>query len=224
VWQDDVEPGGTLFYKVPVDWGQQLSVTAELGGSNGGSGYVTRALDLSLYNPVRGSVDEAGLGYRGSQRSAALEPLPPVEYRNRYSVVDHENGMRFAGSYYLVVHLAAQLADDFGQGPFPVTLRVRVAGTAHAGPGYAGRSEPRNIFDVTAQDRAAAVTGSRRGRRHRDEGARGGRDRRGQRAAGDARRVDGGGPAPGLDGGRRPRSRRSPRFGQTRVSAQNPTA
>lgn len=159
VWQGDVEPGGTLFYKVPVDWGQQLSVTAELGGSNSGSGYVTRALDLSLHNPVRGAVGEAGLGYQGRQESVALDPLPPVEYRNRYSVVDRENGMRFAGSYYLVVHLAAQVADDFGQGPFPVTLRVRVAGSAHAGPGYAARSEPRNIFEVTTADRAAAVTG-----------------------------------------------------------------
>ncbi|WP_329350115.1 hypothetical protein OG226_25325 [Streptomyces sp. NBC_01261] len=159
-WRDDIGPGRTLFYKVPVDWGQQLSVTAELGASDGGSGYVNRALDLALYNPVRASVDQAGLGYRGSERSVALEPLPPVEYRNRYSVVDHENGMRFAGSYYLVVHLDAQLADDFGQGPFPVTLRVRVAGTAHGGPGYAGRPEPRSIFDVTAQDQAAAVTGS----------------------------------------------------------------
>ncbi|MER7924062.1 hypothetical protein ABTY96_13210 [Streptomyces sp. NPDC096057] len=157
VWRDDVRPGGTLFYKVPVDWGQQLSVTAGLGGSDGGSGYVTRALDLALYNPVRGSVDEAGLGYRGSERSVALEPLPPVEYRNRYSVVDHVNGMRFAGSYYLVVHLSTELADIFGQGPLPVTLRVRVGGSAHAGPGYAAKPEPANIFEVTAQDRAATA-------------------------------------------------------------------
>ncbi|XUL89485.1 hypothetical protein ACQ86D_24965 [Streptomyces galilaeus] len=160
VWRGDIAPGGTLFYKVPVDWGQQLSVSADLDASDVGSGYVSRALDLALYNPVRASVDEAGVGYQGSPRSAALEALPPVEYRNRYFVVDHESGMRFAGSYYVVVHLAAQVADDFGQGPFPVTLRVRVAGTAHGGPGYEGQSEPRNIFDVTSQDRAAAVTGS----------------------------------------------------------------
>ncbi|MFE9604214.1 hypothetical protein [Streptomyces hokutonensis] len=160
VWRGDIAPGGTLFYKVPVDWGQQLSVSADLDASDAGSGYVSRALDLALYNPVRASVDEAGVGYQGSPRSAALEALPPVEYRNRYFVVDHESGMRFAGSYYLVVHLAAQVADDFGQGPFPVTLRVRLAGTAHGGPGYEGQSEPRNVFDVTSQDRAAAVTGS----------------------------------------------------------------
>ncbi|MEV0740975.1 hypothetical protein AB0I51_34715 [Streptomyces sp. NPDC050549] len=160
VWRGDIPPGGTLFYKVPVDWGQQLSVTADLEASDAGSGYVSRALDLALYNPVRASVDEAGVGYQGSPRSAALEALPPVEYRNRYFVIDHESGMRFAGAYYLVVHLAAQVADDFGPGPFPVTLRVRVAGTAHGGPGYEGQSEPRNVFDVTSQDRAAAVTGS----------------------------------------------------------------
>ncbi len=197
MWQDDVRPGGTLFYKVPVDWGQQLSVTAELGGSDGGSGYVTRALDLALYNPVRGSVDEAGLGYRGSARSVALEPLPPVEYRNRYSVVDHVNGMRFAGSYYLVVHLSTELADSFGQGPLPVTLRVRVGGSAHAGPGYAAKPEPRNIFEVTTQDRAAAVTGAPGRWRPLDEGPRGGRDRCGQRAVGEPRRVDGVGAAAG---------------------------
>ncbi|MFJ9633494.1 hypothetical protein ACIRU8_37945 [Streptomyces sp. NPDC101175] len=159
VWRGDIAPGGTLFYKVPVDWGQQLSVTADLESSNAGAGYVSRALDLALYNPVRASVDETGVSYQGGPRSAALEALPPVEYRNRYFVVDHESGMRFAGSYYVVVHLAAQVADDFGQGPFPVTLRVRVAGTAHGGPGYAGRAAPRNVFDVTAQDRTAAVTG-----------------------------------------------------------------
>jgi hypothetical protein len=71
--------------------------------------------------------------------------------------------MRFAGSYYLVVHLAAPLADGFGQGPFAVTLRVRVSGSAHAGPGYAGQPEPRNIFEVTTRDREAAVTGSTEG-------------------------------------------------------------
>lgn len=50
--------------------------------------------------------------------------------------------MRFAGSYYLVVHLAAQVADRFGEGPFGLTLRVRVAGSAGTGPAYAGAANP----------------------------------------------------------------------------------
>ncbi|WP_411149614.1 hypothetical protein [Streptomyces sp. A30] len=151
VWQDDVRPGQTLFYEVPVDWGQQLHATAELGSASSDTGFVPSALTLSLYNPVRALVDYDGVGYDGSQRSAALRPLPPVAYANRFDVADHVSGMRFAGSYYLVVHLAAQTADDFGDGPFDLTLRVRVAHGAEAAPAYAGQSEPRDIFQVTAQ-------------------------------------------------------------------------
>lgn len=77
VWKDGISPGQTLFYKVPVDWGQQFHATAELGSSSGGDGFVGTALVMSLYNPVRGFVDDVGSGYDGSQRSAALAPLPP---------------------------------------------------------------------------------------------------------------------------------------------------
>ncbi|GHE66187.1 hypothetical protein GCM10014715_19900 [Streptomyces spiralis] len=157
VWQDRIRPGQTLFYRVPVDWGQQLNALAELGGAGGGSGYADGALTLSLYNPVRGYVEDAYAGYSGRPASAALAPLPPVAYANRYGFADQVKAMRFAGSYYLVVHLAAQTADTFGEGPYGLTLRVRVGGTARSGPGYAGRSEPRNLFEVTAGDRQAAT-------------------------------------------------------------------
>lgn len=61
VWRDDIRPGQTLFYEVPVDWGQQVSVTAELGSSDsGGTGYTSDALDLDLYNPARGRVADVG--------------------------------------------------------------------------------------------------------------------------------------------------------------------
>ncbi|WP_406483163.1 hypothetical protein [Streptomyces sp. NBC_01615] len=153
IWQDGISPGQTLFYKVPVDWGQQLYATADLGSSshsNGGN--VGTALVMSLYNPVRGFVDDIGAGYDGGQRSAALDPLPPVAYENRYAFNDRVSGMRFAGSYYLVVHLAAQVADKIGDGPFGLTLRVRVDGTAQTGPAYAGQAAPRDAFDVPAED------------------------------------------------------------------------
>jgi hypothetical protein len=159
VWRDDIVPGETLFYAVPVDWGQQFYATAELGSSGDDNGLVARALVVSLYNPVRGFVDDASVVYDGSQRAAALKPLPPVAYANRYDVSDRVSGMRFAGSYYLIVHLSEQVADRFGEGPFDLTLRVRVAGAATAGPGYAGESEPRGVFEVTAQDRATATAG-----------------------------------------------------------------
>nr|BFD83822.1 hypothetical protein StreXyl84_32230 [Streptomyces sp. Xyl84] len=156
VWQDRIRPGGTLFYRVPVDWAQHLGATADLAAANGGSGYADGALTLSLYNPVRGYVEEAYAGYSGRPASAALAPLPPVAYANRYGFADQAKAMRFAGSYYLVVHLAAQTAQAFGEGPYGLTLRVRVGGAAGAGPGYAGRSEPQGLFEVTAGDRGAA--------------------------------------------------------------------
>ncbi|MFC4328592.1 hypothetical protein ACFPC0_12240 [Streptomyces andamanensis] len=159
VWRDRIRPGGTLFYRVPVDWGQRLDATAGLGGAGGGSGYADGALTLSLYNPVRGSVEEAYAGYSGHPASAVLAPLPPVAYANRHGFTDPAKGMRFAGSYYLVVHLAAQTAGVFGDGPYDLTLRVRVSGAAGPGPGYAGRSEPAGLFEVTARDREAAAGG-----------------------------------------------------------------
>jgi hypothetical protein len=160
VWQDEIRPGQTLFYKVPVDWGRQLSATVEMGSSTGGDGYVGTALAMSLYNPVRAHVDDAYAGYSGAQTSAALTPLPPVAYANRHAAGDRMSGMRFAGWYYLAVHLGAPVADRFGDGPFALTLRVRVSGTPVSPPAYAGWSAPRDVFDVTAADRQEAVAGT----------------------------------------------------------------
>ncbi|MFI1419840.1 hypothetical protein ACH4VX_17955 [Streptomyces sp. NPDC020731] len=157
VWRDDIRPGQTLFYKVPVDWGRQLYATAELGGSStGGSGYATAALDLDLYNPVRGHIVDVGVGYDGSKKAESLAPLPPVAYVNRHAAGRQVGAMRFAGSYYLVAHLSAAVADDFGDGPVPLTLRVRLSGAAQNGPGYAGESVPPDVFTVTGADREAA--------------------------------------------------------------------
>ncbi|MEU8590530.1 hypothetical protein AB0C59_26535 [Streptomyces sp. NPDC048664] len=159
VWRDAIEPGQTLFYKVPVDWGQRISATAELGSSTGagGAGYVGTALAVSLYNPVRAHVEDAGAGYGGAQASAVLGPLPPVAYANRHSVSDRVGAMRFGGWYYLAVHLGTPVADRFGDGPFGLTLRVRVSGTPASPPSYAGRPVPGGVFEVTAADREAAA-------------------------------------------------------------------
>ncbi len=139
VWRDDIRPGQTLFYKVPVDWGRQLHVTAELGSSGtDATGYVASALTLDLYNPVRGQVEDLSVGYNGGQKSKALKPLPPVAYENRHASGQQVSAVRFAGAYYLVAHLSPEVAEDFGDGPVPLTLRVRLGGAAQAGPDYAG--------------------------------------------------------------------------------------
>ncbi|MGW6013780.1 hypothetical protein [Streptomyces sp. NPDC055210] len=159
VWKDGIRAGQTLFYRVPVDWGQQLDATAELAQASG-DGYLGNALVMSLHNPVRALVDDAGTGYDGSRKQTALKPLPPVAYENRFAVDDRVGGMRFAGWYYLVVHLSAGMSDKFGDGPFGLTLRVRVKGTAEEAPAYSGAAVPRDVFEVSAQDRDAAASGS----------------------------------------------------------------
>ncbi len=40
-----------------------------------------------------------------------------------------------------------------------MTLRVRVDGTAQAGPAYAGESAPKDVFEVTDEEREAAAEG-----------------------------------------------------------------
>ncbi|MEU1478658.1 hypothetical protein [Streptomyces sp. NPDC005760] len=162
VWRDDVRPGQTLFYEVPVDWGQQVYATAELSAASGGGeggGFVPGGVNLALYNPVRGLVDDTSISYNGSRKSGALAAVPPVGYDNRYAVSDRVAGMRFAGSYYLVVHLAARVGEEFGDGPFELTLRVRVKGEAKGGPGYAGQSEPSGIFQVGLLGRGSGAAG-----------------------------------------------------------------
>ncbi|MFE2383077.1 hypothetical protein [Streptomyces misionensis] len=165
VWRTTLVPGQTQFYKVPLDWGRRVQATAELGGAQG-HGYVGGALDLALYNPVRGLADDASLGYTGARRPVSLAPLPPVEYANRYAAPAAVTALRFAGDYYLVLHLSDRLDGTFGRGPYDVTLRVRVDGRAHAGPGYAGRPVPDGVFTATERDAAVApvpVAGGSRG-------------------------------------------------------------
>ncbi|WP_372443695.1 hypothetical protein [Streptomyces adelaidensis] len=161
-WQDEngIRAGETLFYKVPVGWGQQLYATAELGSTTGGDGYVGNAFVMSLYNPVRGFVDDKVANYSGEQRSVVLDSLPPVAYENRFSLDDEVSGMRFAGWYYLAVHLGESVADRFGEEPLGLTLRVRLEGKAVGGPGYLGTAEPRGVFEVTEQDQEVAESGA----------------------------------------------------------------
>ncbi|WP_030549771.1 hypothetical protein [Streptomyces exfoliatus] len=156
-WRSDIRPGQTLFYRVPVDWGQQLFASAELGSSAGGDEYVGNALVLSLENPALGHVDEKTAGYDGKPSTLELDPLRPVAHENRTSYQDATSGMRFAGWYYLAATLSPEIAAEYGDKAVPLTLRVSVRGTAKSGPGYDGDPGP---FKVTPDDKEAAANGA----------------------------------------------------------------
>ncbi|MFE7409276.1 hypothetical protein [Streptomyces laurentii] len=156
-WRTDLRPGQTVFYRIPVDWGQQLFVGAELGSSPAADTYVGGALALSLENPAYGHVtDSQSLGYSGGPASMELGPQRPVAYENRFAANRETSAMRFAGWYYLSATLSPELADVYGDGALPLTLRVTVRGKAEAGPAYQGDAGP---FAVTGDDRDAAENG-----------------------------------------------------------------
>jgi hypothetical protein len=159
-WQDDIIPGQTLFYRVPVDWGQQIFASADLGNSTtvpeSASG-VSNAMVLSLYNPARGYVqNDTSVYYDGKQKSAALDPVPPVAYENRYAFNSATSAMRFAGWYYLSVTLNPEIAEEYGDKALPLTLRVNIEGDAQDAPAYAG---PAGDFEITQDDQEAADSG-----------------------------------------------------------------
>ncbi|MFJ9039764.1 hypothetical protein ACIRF8_24605 [Streptomyces sp. NPDC102406] len=159
VWKDGVRPGQSRFYRVPVNWGQQLFLDAELGGTAGDGarrGIVTGALDMELYNPARATVAAKGAPYAGDPTSAALEPLPPVAYENRYLMRDDQAAMRLAGWYYLKVTLNPAMAEKFGDEESGLTLRVTVDGDERQAPDYV--RDP-GEFQVTEKDREAARRG-----------------------------------------------------------------
>ncbi|WP_394432330.1 hypothetical protein [Streptomyces sp. SGAir0957] len=159
VWKDGVRPGQSHFYRVPVDWGQQLSVDAELGSSAGDgarAAIVTGALDMELYNPARASVAAKQASYAGDPTSAAFDPLPPVAYENRYLMRGDEAAMRLAGWYYLKVTLNPAMASKFGDKASGLTLRIGVEGERRQPPDYV--RDP-GEFQVTDGDRDAAEKG-----------------------------------------------------------------
>jgi hypothetical protein len=157
-WRADIKPGQTLFYRVPVDWGQQLFATAELGSSpTGATTYVSNALVLSLDNPALGHVDEDTASYDGKPTTLALDPHRPVAFENRYASNSYTNALRFAGWYYLSATLSPEVAKEYGDKPMPLTLRVNVTNQAKPGPAYDGDA---GVFKVTDDDWDAAASGA----------------------------------------------------------------
>ncbi|MFJ2743039.1 hypothetical protein ACIO3O_25630 [Streptomyces sp. NPDC087440] len=158
-WRDEITPGQTLFYRVPVDWGQQIYADVGLHNAGGGrKGMVSNALSVALHNPARGFVTgHNAMLYDGDLKTVSLDPLPPVAYENRFDFSSAVGGMRLAGWYSLRVTLNPEVSSTFGDRAYGVTLRVAVQGAARPGPAY---TEASRDFGVPKGD-ARAVDGGR---------------------------------------------------------------
>ncbi|WP_197370161.1 hypothetical protein [Streptomyces clavuligerus] len=147
VWADRLGPGESRFYRVPVDWGQQLFVDARFTGAVAPRRPVYDGVRVTVFNTARGFVENTARAHRTATTRLSLA-TEPAAFANRTSDRDATSGMRFSGWYYLRVS-----ADRKIPGELPVTLAVGIEGEPHPAPPYAG--DPlREGFGVLAEDRA----------------------------------------------------------------------
>ncbi|MEU9231031.1 hypothetical protein [Streptomyces subrutilus] len=161
VWRDELRPGQTRFYRVPLDWGQQLGLSAELSAAKLTKEYgsASNGLTVSLYSPYRRLVSYEDASYDGKQAGVTLEKTPPVAYENRFASDAEVKSVAIAGWYYIAVTMGAKAADFTEDAtPVPLTLRTDVSGTPAKAPAYA-QSLAAAGFGVGAEDRAAAQEG-----------------------------------------------------------------
>lgn len=147
------ESGESRFYKVPVEWGQQVFLDAEFAGTaTGRAASVPDGLRLTLFNTGRGFVKNAATGYRGGPSEVSLGTAPAA-FANRTSPRDDTGAMRFSGWYYVRVSLDQRIDTAL-----PLTLRVGVEGDRVEGPAYTGDAVAAG-FGLSDEDRAAAQAG-----------------------------------------------------------------
>lgn len=139
VWKDRIVPGQLTWYRVPVEWGQQLFATAEFANAENVTdedGYTTDGVAVGVYNTARGDVADDSALYDGDQ--VAAEVLTQrADYTNRFESDDALSAMRFAGWYYIVVGMHPAVG-EFVDGGVDVTLRVKLEGQPEQGPEYDG--------------------------------------------------------------------------------------
>ncbi|WP_328789646.1 hypothetical protein [Streptomyces sp. NBC_00273] len=161
VWRDEMRPGQTRFYRVPLDWGQQLGLGAELAAAKMTKNYgsASGGLAVSLYSPYRGLISDKDTSYDGKQAGITLEKTPPVTYENRFAGASSVQPVSVAGWYYVVVTMGAKVADfTEDAAPVPLTLRLDVTGTPAKAPAYE-EGPAAGGFGVGDEDRAAAKEG-----------------------------------------------------------------
>ena len=178
-YADTILPGEQVFYRVRVEFGQQLAVTADVPapGQNVPLGNVSYIyVDLDTWAPDRAAIvrssgepkTNALLG--PNTRSAVVgDYTAPVQYLNRaakatsggYSTTDLRR-TALAGYYYVAVSRSRATEPDESL-PFDIRLRVAVTGTAAGQPVYAnaaGVSGLETTPPVTATSTESATTGT----------------------------------------------------------------
>ena len=138
-WQETFMSGETIFYRVPVEWGQRLrvSVVPAPGSVTDEIRALTHYAPV-LYGPDRGILGETSLSYGSFGQNLAPQPTQQVStevrYRNREK--PESNTADLAGDYF--IRIAIPLSRQGVAVEVPMTFRVEVEGTVKGAPAYAG--------------------------------------------------------------------------------------
>ncbi|GGU80869.1 hypothetical protein GCM10010211_53670 [Streptomyces albospinus] len=141
VWRDRILPAQTLWYKVPVGWGQQLRYDVEFANEPKAKGAVTPTSfgSTQVYTPYRAPVG-SGTGqftqqapYNGRVASLKMGTVP-VSWTNRYETRPNVTPVHANGDFYIAVTLGARAAQISENPQIGVVLRVAVLGKEKAGP------------------------------------------------------------------------------------------
>lgn len=138
-----VTEGEQRLYRIPLTWGQELSVEAQLPRIEAAveeeRSFVTPYVEVFVVDPMRETLDAAvdGLTSYGSPSSddttRLSAGLPPVEYLNRY----YDDAAILPGDHWLSI-----VVDEPPEGADPldvhVDIEVAVADAADAEPTYEG--------------------------------------------------------------------------------------
>ncbi|MFF4365294.1 hypothetical protein [Streptomyces sp. NPDC001594] len=163
VWRDELRPGQTRFYRVPLDWGRQLGIGAEIAKARMTKEYgsASDGLTVALYSPYRGPVDSKDTPYDGKQAAVTLPRTAPVAYGNRFADAAAVRAVRVAGWYYVAVTLGGKVGEfTEDAAAVPLTLRVEVTGGGAGGGAPAYRESLAAAgFGVGEAERGAAREG-----------------------------------------------------------------
>ncbi|MEU5210888.1 VWA domain-containing protein [Streptomyces sp. NPDC020742] len=141
VWRDKVLPAQTLWYKVPVGWGQQLRYDVEFANEPTVKGHssITSSGGTQVYTPFRTPVG-SGTGvfspqvpYNGRLASLSMGTVP-VSWTNRYEGHPNVIPVHSKGDFYLAVRLGAKVSEIAENPQIGVVLRIAVLGKEKAGP------------------------------------------------------------------------------------------
>ncbi|WP_338671459.1 VWA domain-containing protein [Streptomyces sp. SCSIO 30461] len=143
VWRDRILPSQTLWYKVPVGWGQQLRYDVEFAneptvdGITGNWSYGATEVFTPARAPVGGGTTEFTQQtiYRGQPAVLKMGTVP-VSWTNRYENHPNVIPVHQGGDFHIAVTLGARAAEIAENPQIGVVLRVAVLGEAKSGPQY----------------------------------------------------------------------------------------